>query len=272
MKLAPRDKLFAREFGYMCGKIYFQHLSSIIFLNYSVTVFLALEQRRISRLKTLQINCRKLGYDMATAGNYSGENMTDAMVWYLLLDRKHHVGLNSVPKTGSTTWRFALYNNSVFPGFHRFEQLENGQKLTLIHLLQTFAKTNTTPAKQMSREELLKCLNTYYVILTVRHPFDRLESTYMDKIVLNNMFSIREKILQKRDLSDRDVNQLAKDGKNIKFEEFLQYIITENEPHWKSIFSMTQPCSVPYRYLKFECSGSNAYNMHHEFGFILLCI
>ena len=211
----------------------------------------ALKQRSLSRLKTLQINCRLMGYDMARPGNYARKRMPGELS-YMLVDRQHHVVLNSIPKTGSTTWRFALFNNSLLPGFHGLEQLQHGQKLREIHGPKIFENTSTTPAKLMKKEELLKCLNSYYIVLTVRHPFDRVESTYMDKIVRNNMQNLRQKLLGKRGLGKRDIKELAKDGKNIKFEEFLQHMITEGNPHWTSIFKLTYPCSIPYRYLDFK--------------------
>ena len=213
-------------------------------------MFTALQQRSLSRLKTLQIHCKQLGYDITTQENYSAENMA-TVVRYMLLDRKHGVALNSVPKTGSTAWRYALYNNSHLPGPHEIPKLQHGQKINYIHGSQAFRRTSIRFAKNMNVEKVLKALNTYYTILTVRHPFDRVESSYVDKIVLQNMYGLREEFLQKRGLGKKAVQQLAKDGNNIKFEEFLQHVITEREYHWTSIFELTYPCSIPYRYLAF---------------------
>ena len=197
-------------------------------------------------MKTLHDNCRRLGYTVSTQKSYSGQNMDHARR-YLLIDKLHKVALNSVPKTGSTTWRFVLHNSSKLPNFQGFKQIKHGQKLSAIHGGNAFKNTYTTPAKHMENSEVLKSLKTYYTVLTVRHPFDRLESTFMDKVVLHNLYSIRERILRKRNINEDKVKALAQDGKNVKFEEFLQHVTTAREAHWSSIFQQTSPCSLPYR-------------------------
>ena len=171
---------------------------------------------------------------------------------YLLIDRLHKVALNSVPKTGSTTWRFALHNGSKLSNFQGFKEIKHGQKLSVIHGGGTFINTHTIPANRMKKSEVLTSLKTCYSVLTVRHPFDRLESTYMDKVVLRNYSGIRQRILRKRDIYEQDIKELAQDGTNVKFEEFLEHVTSTKDAHWLSIFQQTHPCSLPYRYFEIK--------------------
>ena len=117
-----------------------------------------------------------------------------------------------------------------------------------MHYSRAFKNTTIKSAKAMYKEKVLSCLKTYYTVLTVRHPFDRLESAYVDKVVLHNYFGIRETILQRRHIPAKAVKELAQNGHNVKFEEFLQHLMTTEDIHWLSISQLTHPCSLPYRY------------------------
>ena len=159
------------------------------------------------------------------------------------------MALNSVPKTGSTTWRFSLLNNSGLSSSQENRLSTEKIQLYLIHKSRTFKNSSIIPAIKMNRKKILTCLKTYYTILTVRHPFDRLESAYNDKIVVTNMGNnLRQAILRRRHINAGRVKELAQDGKSVTFEQFLQYIMSTSNDHWMSISQLTRPCALPYRY------------------------
>ena len=170
---------------------------------------------------------------------------------FLLVDTVNKVALNSVPKTGSTTWRFSLRNSSRSSHFQGFIFTKRGNKMPSIHRNEAFLNSSIIPAKVMNSNQILSSLKTYYTVLTVRHPFDRLESGYMDKVVMINMNNrLRQAILKKRRIDADRVKKLARDGKSVTFAEFLEHAMTVRNSHWMSIFELTYPCSLPYRYFQ----------------------
>ena len=212
-----------------------------------ICVDIEVDQRRLSRLKTLHDTCRRLGYNVTTQDAFSGEELTEAST-FLVIDRLNQVALNSVPKTGSTTWMYSLLNNSRLSDYKEKNKKTIDYTILHIHEHKTFKNTRIAFANEMDKSEVLRCLKTCYTVLTVRHPFDRLESTYTEKVLSYNYKKIREKILRARHIPPRTVKQLARNGDNVKFEEFLQHVMTTDDFHWLSISIMSRPCSLPYRY------------------------
>ena len=147
----------------------------------------------MKRMKTLLANCKKMGHNVTQP-----EGLAPALqsaIIYLLIDSSHQFSLNSVPKTGSTTWRFMLLNNSFRSSLDSFKNILPGQKLILVHLNEIYKKSFTSMAKLMQPSEVWEALMSYYNVLTVRHPFDRLESTCNNKIRIENIFPLRKMIL-----------------------------------------------------------------------------
>ena len=222
--------------------------SSFPVIHQCFSVHTDLQQTRLSRLKILHDACISLGYNITIPQSYSGKHIILPRR-YLLIDTSNKVALNSVPKTGSTTWRFSLRNNSRSSSAQEYKWSTKGKKLPLIHKSGAFKNSSIIPAIKMNQSKILTSLKTYYTILTVRHPFDRLESAYMDKIVVTNMDNkLRQAILKKRRITADRVKKLARDGKSVTFEEFLQYVMSVQNDHWTSIFQLTRPCSLRYRY------------------------
>ena len=215
----------------------------------SVAVELQTEETRTSRLKTLQQFCQKPGNSMTKITDFlsSKDKVNEKILRFFLFDKLHNVTLNSVPKTGSTSWRIVLLNNSMISGKPFGKRLTTGQAFITIHQYDIFNKSYTTPTKYMDKADILPALISYYHILTVRHPFDRLEATYINKIVMFDMYETREKILARRNISETEVAILSRNGANVRFEEFLEYILSNSESHWVSITNLTYPCTIPYR-------------------------
>ena len=237
----------------------------IVFIFYSLCpVESQIEKMRIDRLKTLKENCNKIKYNVTSIEDFTNKKheVSRRYIRFILFDQLHKVALNSVPKTGSTTWRFILLNNSMISGKPFMSHLSKGQALSQVHHVSTFGKSHTISAQRMQGKDAITALSTYYHILTVRHPFERLESTYINKVVYHNMYGMREKILAMRKIREPEIASLSQNGSNIRFEEFLHYISSHRESHWASIYSMTYPCTIPYRYV-FQVAKYIHYRFSH---------
>ena len=203
---------------------------------------------QVKRLQKMYKTCSRMNWNKGratteTINQYMGENYS-VLREFILVDSVHKVALVSLPKTGSTTWRLTFLNSS---GTYL---LNPGQKVGFVHnhwLFQTVKGLYTKPATLMKKQEVIEALNKYMTILTVRHPFDRLESAYEDLVVSYNYVHIRERILRQRGLDEIEIQRLASNGSNIKFHEFLDYVLTHDDRHWTGMVKTSLPCNVNYR-------------------------
>ena len=207
-----------------------------------------MEIARISRLQTLRKNCMVLGENPPEQANFTHITKMHSL-FYMLIDKAHQVILQSPPKTGSTTWRFVFLNHtSSSSSIPPLTKKGPGVKLPAIHMQTIFLRSNSTlPAVRMDKSEVLKYIQTYFSILTTRHPFDRLESVFTDKVVIMNVASIRKNILLRRNITITEASRLTLNASSVKFEEFLEYIQHTYDPHWDSVYNHSMPCLIPYR-------------------------
>ena len=173
---------------------------------------------------------------------------------YLYVDEKHKVVLCLPLKAGCTTWKLILANNSreqaLDANFKGKKLHSNGLKQYGINRLNTFSK-----------EEQGNILRTFYKVVVVRHPLDRLVSAYNDKFC--NFVSER----WTRKLGGQILNkyhpeldaQTRRMGKGVLFHEFLNHILTATNPHWRPIHKTCFPCDVTYDYMvKLETQSIDA--------------
>ena len=165
---------------------------------------------------------------------------------YFLFDMDHKVGLKSPGKTGCTSWKVALLNNTGKINLDDIQKIEGGEKLHWVHVIAARETGPLLSSKYRPAKEVREAIKRSYIILTVRHPFSRLESAYTDKVIVQD--KIRGKILKRRTgISKTELKRLSQNGKNIPFAEFLEYSLTEPNEHWSPIFELTAPCTVPYQ-------------------------
>ena len=110
-----------------------------------------------------------------------------------------------------------------------------------------------------------QCTSFTTFVLISRHPFERLVSSYKDKIVGALPGSVHDKLRRKITLKYRSPNDLPKDNRGVPvlprvrnlpskyvptFAEFVHYIVEEGEAghepdmHWAPVFSFCNPCQV----------------------------
>ena len=149
---------------------------------------------------------------------------------HYLVDDQHKVILKAIPKSGSSSWKTILVNNSkrLIPqepakiNPHAWNWITNSFDLQLLN-------------REQSKPCIVSKLQTYFNILTVRHPLDRLESGF------------REKYLKRHNKLNRTNTTAVAEA----FQMFLDYRISEDRMnrHWKPISQNTDPCTIPFRFV-----------------------
>ena len=154
-----------------------------------------------------------------------------------LVDDIHKVILRSVPKTGCSSWKTMLIMNS--PQYN--DTIEDVQPHNWDMMEENYGLRNLM---NFARPGILQRISSHYFIMTVRHPFSRLESAFMDKLVNNGMYG-----------NDRDKDPVAFHEKTvyIYFQRFLDTVVRDLKQakrlngHWRPIVQHTHPCLFPSR-------------------------
>ena len=156
------------------------------------------------------------------------------------VDDVHKLLILPIPKAGCTSWKMTLLNSSRLSGPH----LQN----VTVHNKDIFREHGFRIFKELAMEEKTDIFESYYKILSVRHPFDRLESAYIDKIVqytkdpqykiylLNFKYGIGN--------YSKDISL-----SNLTFEDFLNGVMGYPERHWDSYQKTAFPCVANLRYV-----------------------
>ena len=169
------------------------------------------------RLKHLKSQCQKYGLqsDLQAFGNYTLKNIINKFI----VDHDHKVILKSIPKTGCSSWKTVLISNKI---------TVNDEKITPHHWNLIVTKYQL---KLLQTANCINYLNDYFVILTVRHPFARLESAFRDKILFAHNITT---------------------GIEERFSKFINSILKARNrmgmnAHWRPITVHTKPCAIPFK-------------------------
>ena len=161
---------------------------------------------------------------------------------FLLIDDTHGVSVVVHPKTGSNTWRYTILNNSGTFIVNKGARMPKAHSLKTFRLVKPYAK----PAAQVKPQEGLHALFESCSVLTVRHPFDRLESAFNDVVLFKNFEFLKQAILIQKGYFALKALKLPHFAFSVQFEDFLQYILTHKSGHWDSFYDISSPCHVPY--------------------------
>ena len=131
-----------------------------------------------------------------------------------------------------------------------------------IHNFEFIKKSGLRWIHDLNDVEKRKVLRSYFNIITVRHPLDRLESSYQDKVMhyKQNADKIRANFVQflaeqdgfsiSKYFNDRKAPRKYQD--NTTFENFLTFILQARNRHWNNFMDNAHLCSVKYRYVIFQ--------------------
>ncbi|XP_071786165.1 carbohydrate sulfotransferase 14-like [Asterias amurensis] len=153
---------------------------------------------------------------------------------HLLVNDKHKILFNFIPKVSCTTWKtiWRTLNNNT-------GKLKN--------VLKYYRRDDAR-------------LKSYRKVLFVREPMSRLLSAYMDKL---HSWSFIQRIWEKtygREIADRyrgDKKQKLGKWWNITFTEFIKYItdrgsgikMNQLNDHWLPQYKLSRPCHVKYDFI-----------------------
>ncbi|XP_070579576.1 carbohydrate sulfotransferase 14-like isoform X3 [Ptychodera flava] len=148
-----------------------------------------------------------------------------------LLNRKHKIMFCLSAKTGSSNWRRAFL---ILAGTWK----EN----VGIH-------TQPVPMFRYSPPKFQKMALTYTKIMFVRHPFERLLSAYLNKIIEKPDVSFLERYGEGiRNSPDRN---RSVGGNDLSFDKFVNYFLTARPEniHWNSYYKSCDPCLLKYDFI-----------------------
>ena len=186
--------------------------------------FSDLLQCQENRLRHLRAKCFGKGIN-SNLSSFDLQSLTRETALYIL-DDPHKVILRAIPKTGISSWKTILINNSV----NRVNK-DGPIKQWDWGLIKTKYGLKVLPDERDLNSMLFK-LTHYFNILTVRHPLDRLESGFWDRIWTHAGAQNKS-----------DLSQASQ-----RFGQFLKAIKRHlNDGHFKPIYRTTVPCAIPFR-------------------------
>ncbi|XP_070579574.1 carbohydrate sulfotransferase 11-like isoform X1 [Ptychodera flava] len=148
-----------------------------------------------------------------------------------LLNREHKIMFCLSAKTGESNWRRAFL---ILAG--------TWKKDVGIH-------AQTVPLFRYSRPTLQKMALSFTKIMFVRHPFERLLSAYLDKIIEKPQDNFLERYGEGiRNSPDRN-GSLG--GYDLSFDKFVNYFLTARPEniHWNSYYKSCDPCLLKYDFI-----------------------
>ena len=196
-----------------------------------------------SRLRLLRSTCiAKYHTSLAPKGN-----------WHVkaYVDEKHKVFACLPAKSGSTTWKTILANNSFPEPF----QLEADHPIN--RLVKKRGIPGAVPFKDLSSEKKDHILNSkeYFRFVVARHPFERIYSAYKDRIVEGKCSGKIRYVMLKRKVRKMFRKNITKEewkkGDGVTFKEFIRYLKikgTTNQ-HFLPAEEFCHPCLINYDYI-----------------------
>jgi hypothetical protein len=195
------------------------------------------------RLQLLRAQCKLL----------PKTNISTKFFRNIFIDEKHKLVACLPPKSGCTTWKAILANNSgpqPLPADYPVLQLHGESPLHEFNIVKFPELRN-----QSLRDKVLYG-EEYTRVIVARHPLDRVYSAYRNKL-LSGKDRTMQKMHGNRILSHfhPELDRRARsEGKGVTFSEFIKYIqLPMSKPsawaHWDSVYDICQPCHVPYDYV-----------------------
>ena len=173
----------------------------------------------------------------------------------LLTDDKHRLLYCDMAKVACSTFKYLLATSTG--------RVRNAKGPLDVHNYDFLKSVGLRKLAEFSPQEIEYRLRNYLKFIVVRHPFDRLLSTYNEKfgLVKVNYAPSYMNLITKHFGSD-----FGKDSRGrplISFEQFLELVATERNRfanvHWKNYFDYCHPCSITYDHvIRFETLHEDA--------------
>lgn len=187
------------------------------------------------RRKTLSAHCQKLGL----------EDTPPNPKMKVLYSEPYKLAYCTVPKAGSTNMKklFWILNGKV-TSVDEIERLVNSSDF----------HRQTSELYQKSSVLLESVDDNYARLLIVRHPFERLLSSYRNKLTPDSKGLIQYANLSQTIREMFGTPQRKKEiGEHASFEEFVDFVTDPDKrnmghghDHWLRYDELCSPCSIPY--------------------------
>ena len=199
-----------------------------------------IQQRQVKRQIELRNFCR--GHQALAA------NQNRRMGRNLIYSDIQGVVYCYIPKVACTNWKRML---QVFDG--------NIQDPLEISNKQEVHKLKYSHLNKLTRRDKEWRKDVYYSFIFVRHPFERLLSTYRNKFLdpynarFQKIYGSKILKLYRQNLT----SEQYKEGKHVTFKEFIDFLISVYEgkgaknfdEHWQVMHTLCTPCSIKYNYI-----------------------
>ena len=171
-----------------------------------------------------------------------------------------------VPKAACTNWKRV---------FHAFENKTRRpmdiKDREAVHRLK-YHRVNNLPKRQRTAK-----MNHYLTFLFVRHPYERLISTYRNKFQdpydPYYQRTVGSVILRMFNHNMTEAQYI--EGKGVSFKQFISYIIktydksghTSFDIHWQLMVNLCRPCEIKYDFIgKIETLIEDSHHLMHALG------
>ena len=185
------------------------------------------------------------------------------LVRKLICDDHHKVLYCAIAKAGCSSFKYHLLKNTP-----KWITSNMTRKTKSVHSKKYLLTFGLKPLNQFSKSAILHRLDNYFTFMNVRHPLDRLLSTYNEKLVRNNKSyqkTVGRRIIKQ--FRKHPSNKSLETGEGVTFSEFMKMIASQKNDtgflneHWENYFKSCFPCLIRYDYIsKLETSE---YDMPH---------
>lgn len=166
--------------------------------------------------------------------------------YYIMADDKYKTLYCAVSKCGSTSWKNALIKARTGGG---------APANMAIHTREYLQKHQLVFLNEMKEDEVQYRLKNYYKYAIVRHPLDRMVSTYRDKFLgegeayFKNVLARSIKAKRKHTVGETAEHK----DRDIEFPEFVEYVLGRDpltwDRHWLGIYNHCHPCHIQYDFI-----------------------
>ena len=163
----------------------------------------------------------------------------------MLVDHRRRIAYCFIPKTGETSWKVVMANNS-----RQDKKIPSSRDPKgWIHY------PNTAKKYGLSLEYYSQKIAQYTKFMVARHPLDRVLSAYYDKAFPHYVRSKKwHSALYGRIVSYAWTQFHSNEGKldnkyNATFVEFAQFVLKNSDKHWSPYSNKCGQCFIDYDYI-----------------------
>ncbi|XP_078353576.1 carbohydrate sulfotransferase 11-like isoform X2 [Oculina patagonica] len=202
-------------------------------------------------LESMNLKRQAAFRDFCKKNNRIDEPVNTKSLNHILVDEKLKILFCFIPKISCTQWKsFMVKLRLTENEWTRFSKILNNSKtIAQIHEAKNFKFLHSYPT-----EEAKRVLKSYFKIVFVREPFERLLSAYLSKFVVERLTNSYFHATHGRKIIERYRPGGNPEDRNVTFDEFIHHVVDGNwDDHWAGYDNLCHPCGIHYDFIgKFE--------------------